>query len=302
MYLLKLMGQREENVERFAPANMLPGCTWFKYADGSEHVHGPGAIFEVNEILPASNGHAFGAGGRCVNEGCIATKYNISSVQYCPWTQEKSDAWHEQDRLRAAKEKEAERKREEELDALYPPPARRGERISLAHPPSVSVKVRQSGSVVVTVNLSRGGFTCFLKPPAPPEPDAPCTDQWSFGFAFRCPTDEPGVSGEHTAATRRFQWVTGKKRSCFAGTVSPNDRDRGSQEHLVRVLVIRALRSLRKSGALGNVRWWTKDSMDQAVKLLKEGPKAEVTYYYKVTYVDEAGNPTKPTEPPTETE
>jgi len=94
-YILALMGQREENVISGAPSPMVHGCTAFEYSDGSVHVHGPLAIFEIREIVTSENGHRFGAGGKCVNPGCEAKEY-VGAKCKCP---AKADDWQSKDDL-----------------------------------------------------------------------------------------------------------------------------------------------------------------------------------------------------------
>ena len=80
-HILSLMGQRTENINDFGPAEFAPGCVWFRYADGSEHIHGPGAIFEIRRIETTPEGHRFGAGGKCVNPGC---ECSVHVAPKCP--------------------------------------------------------------------------------------------------------------------------------------------------------------------------------------------------------------------------
>lgn len=90
-YILALMGQRTESVHEFTPAGLAPGCTCFRYSDGSVHIHGPAAIFEIREIVTSENGHRFGARGRCTVEGCEAKEGWVpESGEPCPYVRRRS--------------------------------------------------------------------------------------------------------------------------------------------------------------------------------------------------------------------
>lgn len=141
-------------------------------------------------------------------------------------------------------------------------------------PPGVLIHRRNSGSIVVTVNLKRGGFTCFLRPISlDASGQSTETDAYNFGFAFRAPQDKPSNVGKDLAAHRCGRKAAGTSRTGFAGTV---DARRSGLLINVQSVVIRALRCVGNEGALRDVRWWSDASMREAVKMLNEYREASV--------------------------
>lgn len=133
-------------------------------------------------------------------------------------------------------------------------------------PPGVSIHRRNSGAIVVTVNLKRGGFTCFLRPASrDASGQSTETDAYDYGLAFRAPTDAPTSKGKDMAARRCGRWRAGTSRTPFAGEV---DARRHGLLIYVQSAVLRALRDAKKRGALRSVRWWSDASMREAAELL----------------------------------
>jgi len=134
-------------------------------------------------------------------------------------------------------------------------------------PPTISIHRRNSGAIVTTVNLSRGGFTCFMRRQDPPAEGPGQPPHWCFGFAFRAPTDPPSSKGKDIAAERCGKHAAGTKHSGFAGEVYIGVLDRPAP-----LIVLQALRRIKP--ALFNVRWWTDVSMKEATRMLHEAKDA----------------------------